>query len=75
MTLQASSPRPPMSLGWGSLAYPLLPELLSALVSQVSLGCSCVWGLEVPSCIGVLLLARAVCFPAGQGVAVPSKPN
>lgn len=32
MTLQASSPRPPMSLGWGSLAYPLLPELLSALV-------------------------------------------
>lgn len=43
--------------GLGSFAHPQLPELLPALVSQMSLGCSCVWGLEVPSSTGVLLLA------------------
>lgn len=52
--------------GYGSLAHPWFPELLPAFVSQVSLGCSCVWGLERPSCIGVLLLAWVV-FPSRPG--------
>lgn len=70
--LASPSPLERVQVGLESPAQPWLPELLPALVSQVSLGCSCVWGLEVPSCIGVLLLAGSV-FPSRPGGHYPFK--